>query len=210
MTTEQQTTAEHDQTEELEDLKTKLTIAEAEAAELRPVKIRETLRAAGFDPDSGNGRALADLIADDTGLHRSPAKVRELAAKYGWEPMDPADIPNRPANTPETNIDEQIRQAEEAEDFLTAGRLKLQKHQERQQAAAPTPDPARRQAIAEAEEAEDWAKAGRLKIGALADRTEDLPEAPAPSDLDAQIAEAEEAGDWTKAGMLKLQRMGGA
>lgn len=202
MTTEQ--TTEHETEEQLEELQTRNTLLQAEVKALRPVATREAIRSAGVDPDSGDGKALADMLGDQPA---TVEKVKQMADRYGFETQDPESIPTRPAQPTASSIDEQIAAAEEEGDYLTAGQLKLLKHKERQEAAAPAPDEATRQKIAEAEESGDFLAAGQLKVGALASQAEDLPEAPASSDLDAQIAEAEEAGDWAKAGTLKLQRM---
>lgn len=63
----------------------------AEADELRPFRDRETVRRAGFDPDSGEGKSLirdlgSGVVKVEDGQELPTVLAGYAEAEYGWKP----------------------------------------------------------------------------------------------------------------------------
>ena len=71
-----------------EKLRQKTEGLEARLAELEPLAVAKAVREAGFNPDADRGKALADLV----GPGATVEKVKEVAARYGWEPEPPRPV----------------------------------------------------------------------------------------------------------------------
>lgn len=123
-------------------LREKNEALEAQIAELSPLKVAQTVREAGFDPDTPAGKALSRL-ADASSDAES---VKALAAELGFE----AEAP-----TPALSKDERA-----AQEFG---------QRQSDLAAVTTSDipPNMTDQIAEAEEAGDWNKSVGLKLQSL-------------------------------------------
>ena len=113
-------------------------------SELRPLKVEKIVRDAGFDPKSGNGLALQDLLGFDADVETA----KEVAAKYGWEPAEP-----KPQ-------DERTKEQRVVED-------QSQRFAQLQSATSSDSPPDRDQAIAEAEAKGDWNTAVNLKLQSI-------------------------------------------
>jgi hypothetical protein len=151
MTTEFTTTEsqepESDKDRNFRALETKAKAQEAELNELRPLREREALREAGFDPDSDRGKAIRNAIkvrrADGDDVDLSAEGIQELAVtEYGYKPQASLSADEssrqdaqgrveslRTGSEPEREVtlDEQIAEAEAAGDYARSGILKLQK-----------------------------------------------------------------------------------
>ncbi len=109
-----------------------------ELDELRPLRDKETLRDAGFDPDTDRGKALA--IAIEAGkVESETSKLVEYAEEtFNWKPtpvLTPTETQQVAATTDATvlttetvsdtppNIDDQIAEAEKAGNHVEALRL---------------------------------------------------------------------------------------
>lgn len=69
-----------------EKLRQQREALEAELAELRPLRVKETLRQAGFDPDSAEGKALS-LAVEAGKVETDPTQIAEYAgSEFGWQP----------------------------------------------------------------------------------------------------------------------------
>lgn len=95
-----------------EKLRQEKAALEAEVAELRSYKFKETVRDAGFDPASGEGKSLLrDLtngaVTVDDGQELSAAVAAYAESEYGWKPT--------PALTP---VEQQTVQASQATEQL--------------------------------------------------------------------------------------------
>lgn len=134
-------TTETDQEKNWRAMEERVKALEAENTELRPLAVAKAVKEAGFDPDSDKGRVLADLLGDQ----RDKEKVLEVAAKYGWEPQEPAPVLNEnervaaslaertaqlnsvtSSDTP-PSLDQMIAEAQEAGNTSLAIRLMTQK-----------------------------------------------------------------------------------
>lgn len=125
-----------------DDYEAKLAARDAELEELRPLRNIESVRQAGFDPDSDRGKAL-DLALKAGAVTADPEQIREYATStFGWEPA-PVLTENEQAQVdaqarldaarggtdsePPPNIDNDIAQAEADGDWMKSGALKVQK-----------------------------------------------------------------------------------
>ncbi len=85
---------------ELDELRHLKTMAGAELAHLRPLALRETIRQAGFDPDSSAGKTLAELAKTNESLRTSVSMMRTKAVELGLstktveEPVSPVPAPS--------------------------------------------------------------------------------------------------------------------
>ena len=70
------------------NLRHQLEEANNRLAELEPLAVAKAVREAGFNPDADRGKALADLV----GPGATVEKVKEVAARYGWEPEPPRPV----------------------------------------------------------------------------------------------------------------------
>lgn len=153
MTTEYESTVEGTEGESDKDrnfrvLETKTKAQEAELKELRPLREREALRDAGFDPDSDRGKAITNAIkvrrADGVEIDLTAEGIQELAVtEYGYKPQ-PLLTPDeaqrqqtqsrvdslRTSSEPdrEVTLDDQIAEAEAEGNWGKSGMLKLQKY----------------------------------------------------------------------------------
>lgn len=132
--------SESDKEQNFAKLREKAEALEARLAELEPLAVAQAVREAGFNPNEGYGKALADLA----GPGASADTVKEVAAKYGWEPEKPKVelTPNERAaqefagrqaalnsvTTPDEPQDfgAQIAEAEQAGDWMRVISLKNQ------------------------------------------------------------------------------------
>lgn len=141
--TTEQTTEPSDKEINFQKLREQKEALEAELAELRPLRVKETLREAGFDPSTPEGKALA-LAVEAGKVEADSSLIAEYAgSEFGWQP--------KTALTPT-----------EASQVEGSQRLAAAR-------AASTSDgpPDVRQQIAEAEAEGDREKAMRLKNAAL-------------------------------------------
>lgn len=138
---------ESDKDRNFRALENKAKAQEAELKELRPLREREALREAGFDPDSDRGKAVSNAIkvrrAEGAEIDLSVEGIQELAvAEYGYKPsttLTPEEGQRQQAQDRvdslrtnseperELTLDEQIAEAEAAEDWMKATGLKFQK-----------------------------------------------------------------------------------
>jgi hypothetical protein len=136
---------EIDNTEELSDkelnfkaLREAKEALESELATLRPLAVKDAIRAAGFDPDKPEGKALARLAET-----ADAESVKALAEELGFE------VPTlKPELTP-------------TEQAAVAG---AQKQAALNSVTTSDGPPSSDQAIAEAEAAGDYGLSGRLKL----------------------------------------------
>jgi hypothetical protein len=117
-----------------------------ELAELRPLRDKEKLRDAGFDPDSDRGKALAIAIKAGE-VEADTAKLVEYAEDtFGWKPtptLTPTEsqqvtttteakvISTEATSDAPPNIDDQIAEAEKAGNHVEALRLTTRQAAER-------------------------------------------------------------------------------
>lgn len=91
--------------DELEELRTRVGVQEAELEFLRPLAVRHRITEAGFDPDGPAGRVLAELAGHDKTLAASSARMATKAASLGFaadrsaSPSATPSNPNEPALT---------------------------------------------------------------------------------------------------------------
>ncbi len=117
-----------------------------ELDELRPLRDKETLRDAGFDPDSDRGKALAIAIKAGEVEPEQSKLVEYAESTFGWKPtpvLNPTETQQVTATTEarvistETtsdappNIDDQIAEAEKAGNHVEALRLTTRQAAER-------------------------------------------------------------------------------
>lgn len=118
----------------------------AENAELRPYRDRETVREAGFDPDSGEGKSLIrDLgvgaVSVTDGEELSEKLAEHAESEYGWKPTvqpteteaNAAEAARRQAEvagstssadlTPDGELQAALEQARADNDFALASRI---------------------------------------------------------------------------------------
>ena len=123
-----------------EKLRQKTEGLEARLAELEPLAVAKAVREAGFNPDADRGKALADLV----GPGATVEKVKEVAARYGWEPEPPRPVLTQTeqaalssadrlsalnsVTTPDnpTTLVDEIKDAEAKGDWKTVERLNSQ------------------------------------------------------------------------------------
>jgi len=116
--------------------------AMAELEQLRPLKVKETLRQAGFDPEATEGKALT-LAIEAGKVEADPQKIVEFAAnEFGFQPrvalteteakqveaaarMEQVRQVTTSVQTP--SADDEIAKAEQEGDWTKAMALKLQK-----------------------------------------------------------------------------------
>lgn len=122
-----------------EKLREKNEALEAQLAELSPLKVAQTVRAAGFDPDTPAGKALSRL-AD---ANSDAESVKNLAAELGFEVVDPAPVLSKEERAAQEFANRQadlgsVTTSDEPPDVATE--------------------------VAELEAAGNWAEAGRRKL----------------------------------------------
>lgn len=128
--------------EDPKGLRKQLEAAQAEIKELKTFKRTTAFKEAGFDPDSGYGKALARTFEGEP----TPEAIREYAKnEYGWEPEQTQAAPER------TEAETQREQAQGRADQVTASSTSVE-----------PPDDLQGQ-IAKAEADGDWQTAGALK-----------------------------------------------
>ena len=132
--------------ENFQALEEKVKVLEAENDELRPLRDKESLRAAGFDPDSDRGKALAIAIKAGE-MESTPEAIADFATStFGWDPkpvlteteteqvsaaaqvkqIQTASVSDAPAN-----LSDQIAEARKAGDHVEALRLQTRHAAER-------------------------------------------------------------------------------
>src|SRR3990167_4040831 len=122
------------------NLRHQLEEANTRLAELEPLAVAKAVREAGFNPDADRGKALADLV----GPGATVEKVKEVAARYGWEPEPPRPVLTQTeqaalssadslrtlnsvtTSEPEVTLVSQIKEAEAKGDWATVTRLNSQ------------------------------------------------------------------------------------
>lgn len=151
MTTEQETPNGEDVSTQQErnwrQMEERVAAQQAELEELRPLKLDETLREAGFDPRSDQGKAVKYGIQVNK-IESDPEKVKEFAlTEFGWRPktqltseeasrqvttdrMDSLNAQSEPETPPDTG--DEIAAAEAEGDFAKSGMLKLASYVEQQ------------------------------------------------------------------------------
>lgn len=82
---------ESDKDKNVQALRQKSDAQEAELVELRPLKHRETIREAGFDPESGEGKSLmrdleSGLVKAEDGKDLHETLVSYAENEYSWKP----------------------------------------------------------------------------------------------------------------------------
>ena len=118
MTTENQPTETPETSAELDEAQHARLMAEAELELLKGPALRETIRSAGFDPNSSAGKVLAELAATNeslrmsTGMMKAKASSLGLSANVAGQPTpsapppseltDPDYPPTHSRNTPGT------------------------------------------------------------------------------------------------------------
>lgn len=144
-TQEQTSEAPSDKEINFQKLREQKEALESELAALRPLRTKETLRQAGFDPDSAEGKALS--MAIDAGkVETDPEKIVEFAgSEFGWEPRT---------------------QLTETEATQVEGSRRMEAVRQVTQSDGPSDVSSQ---IAEAEQAGDWKKAMSLKLRSLAE-----------------------------------------
>lgn len=119
---------------------------EAELASLRPLQTKETLRQAGFDPDTPEGKALSVAIKAGE-VEANPDQIVAYAgSEFGWEPKP------RLTETEATQVE---------------GSKRLEAVRQVTQSDGPQDTKA---LIAEAEQSGDWMTAMQLKVRDLAEQ----------------------------------------
>lgn len=125
-----------------EQYESRISELETENAELRPLRNKEQLRTAGFDPDSDRGKALA--VALKAGEVEADADaIKEYASEtFGWEPKAQLSETEQSAvdgqqrvetardateSAPPPDQDAQIAEAEADGDYVKSGIMKLEK-----------------------------------------------------------------------------------
>lgn len=148
MSDEQTTTetpeATSDKDKNFAALRQQLDQAQAEIEALRPLRTKETLRQAGFDPDTAEGKALS-LAIDAGRVEPDPTQIVEFAgSEFGWEPRT---------------------QLTETEATQAEGSKRLEAVRQVTQSDGPSDVGSQ---IAEAEQAGDWSRAMALKLRRMA------------------------------------------
>lgn len=136
-TTEQQELT--DKELNFEKLRQKNEELEAQIQSLAPLKVAQTIRDAGFDPDSPDGKALSRLVDQTADVD----KVKEVAADIGFEPPEPK------------------AELSETEQAVQAGADKVAALNQVTSSDGPPDDAAE---IQELEAEGKWADAGRKKL----------------------------------------------
>lgn len=125
-------------------LEEKNTSLEAELADLRPLRDKERVREAGFDPDSEKGKTLllaikagsvtpdkdqlADYAKTEFGWSSTPQLTEtERAQLDGTNRLTELGTVTDSHIPPSADLDAQIAQAEAEGDWVTASKLKLSK-----------------------------------------------------------------------------------
>lgn len=90
-TTETTETPTSDKEINFERLRQEKAALEAEVQRLRPLEFKETVRAAGFDPDSGEGKSLirdlaAGAVTAEEGQELAAVIAQYAEQEYGWRP----------------------------------------------------------------------------------------------------------------------------
>lgn len=145
-TTEQPEVEVSDKEINFQKLREQKEALEAELANLRPLQTKETLRQAGFDPDSSEGKALSVAIKAGE-VEANPDQIVEYAgSEFGWEP--------KPRLT-------------ETEAAQVEGSKRLEAVRQVTQSDGPQDT---QSLIAEAEQSGDWYSSMQLKVRELAER----------------------------------------
>ena len=126
----------------IKQMRERIKELESVEKEFKSVQMANAIKDAGFDPESGEGKALKDLYKGDLEANA----IKEFASNYGWgnAPEEPnqeelqrqrvvssqdsldtvieASVPLEPVG-----IDDQIAQAQQDGDWQTASNLKADK-----------------------------------------------------------------------------------
>lgn len=145
-TTESTETPASDKELNFERLRQEKAALEAEIQRLRPLQFKETVRQAGFDPDSGEGKSLirdlaAGAVKAEEGQELAAVVAQYAETEYGWKAkptLNPTEQQTVQAAQTTTRLDQvavsddpqdlqqQIAKAEQEGDWRTAMRLKNQ------------------------------------------------------------------------------------